>query len=1111
MKVLFTLAVICLQLGVLKTLVNEDEDFDIKVNNDKFTLPDEEKKELAKEEGALHQSKRSHIRNHIGEKRKNIPFAPEVTADDIKRQSLEHPIVHAYVSDRPKNTKPHKKTVIPAGKNLVYDIHDGPNDGYAELDHDVSKRFELYPKWFSHKIPRLFGKHFAKRYYHPFGTVSNRDQIARSKVKTATGSKRNYHMLPASWMHSPQLGNYHHNHITINESPKEFMEMQPGRIAPVGPPRGPSLNLANAVGEIVDIPDNNGDNAENNNIDDHLDDDLREIPHTLMHHLNPDEYAPAYANHPDDHWLDYGALPHGHHHRHPENPCLHAPCLNGGSCHFLHSVPVYHFKCNCRHGFSGHYCEHTPFSCHPNPCQHDGICTKTTTGFFCSCPQDYKGHNCQIQSACLQNPCLNNGACTETADGFICQCEKGFTGQNCNEKVSLCAANPCANGGTCKELEDEGRFECTCPSGFGCVDCTCPVAITSSTPAAIVVPGVAPATSLTVATGAVCPDNACKNGGTCVKSYSGFSCNCPPGFHGMDCSTPDLCTPNPCENAGVCVQDGDENYKCVCPYGFKGADCQTPLACSSHPCMNGATCMETPDGFHCKCATGYKGKKCTDLSPCSRNPCMHKATCLEKGSLYTCTCKIGYRGKSCRDKDPCVPNPCGGNGMCAEVNGITTCNCTRGWMGEMCEIENQCQANRCLNGATCVHTLEEFKCVCPEGFHGTNCEFRSPCHTSPCENGGICEASGSTFVCRCGAGFHGERCHLSSHCHPNPCHNGGRCFDGDEDYICECPHAFTGRLCEERHSCMSEPCMNGGHCMEMDDAYHCKCRLGYFGRDCSDYVCEQNPCRNGGTCMPANTEIGFACECVFPYHGHRCDEVDPCIPNPCKNAGTCHSHLQRVRDVNYHLGPVFHGTDENVVSVVGPIHNETVHHAPYYDEASHAVSYLPDAQLQTNEVNHFHLTSDTPSKVYDDQLYHARTEDDDDNIGHSGHIIDPHKKHESANHYHVEQYPDDGGHSIRRSHRPIDEEEAERRTFKVPRHHHLIVSEVDGILKRRSRIKRKHILNLHRRHKIIDAVPKVTINVRNKATSELIKRTIHDLYVCQCSDGYLGAHCQRMS
>ena len=69
--------------------------------------------------------------------------------------------------------------------------------------------------------------------------------------------------------------------------------------------------------------------------------------------------------------------------------------------------------------------------------------------------------------------------------------------------------------------------------------------------------------------------------------------------------------------------------------------------------------------------------------------------------------------------------------------------------------------------------------------------------------------------------------------------------------------------------------------------------------------------------------------------------------------------------MNYHVGPMFHGTDENVVSVVGPIHNETVHHTPYYDESAHAVSYLPDAQLQTNEVNHLHLTSDSPNKVYD--------------------------------------------------------------------------------------------------------------------------------------------------
>ena len=58
--------------------------------------------------------------------------------------------------------------------------------------------------------------------------------------------------------------------------------------------------------------------------------------------------------------------------------------------------------------------------------------------------------------------------------------------------------------------------------------------------------------------------------------------------------------------------------------------------------------------------------------------------------------------------------------------------------------------------------------------------------------------------------------------------------------------------------------------------------------------------------------------------------------------------------------------------------------------------------------------------------------------------------------------------------------------------------------------------NLHKRKrsgisKIHDAVPKYVINIRNSETSNLIRRSIHDLYVCQCIDGYLGAHCQRMS
>lgn len=88
------------------------------------------------------------------------------------------------------------------------------------------------------------------------------------------------------------------------------------------------------------------------------------------------------------------------------------------------------------------------------------------------------------------------------------------------------------------------------------------------------------------------------------------------------------------------------------------------------------------------------------------------------------------------------------------------------------------------------------------------------------------------------------------------------------------------------------------------------------------------------------------------------------MPNPCRHAGVCHSHLQHIQEMSYHVGPQFHGADESVVSVVGPIFNETVHHEPYYDSHDHSLKYTPDEHLMTNEVHHFHMTSDTPDHVY---------------------------------------------------------------------------------------------------------------------------------------------------
>lgn len=34
-----------------------------------------------------------------------------------------------------------------------------------------------------------------------------------------------------------------------------------------------------------------------------------------------------------------------------------------------------------------------------------------------------------------------------------------------------------------------------------------------------------------------CPPDNCHNGGTCIRGSSGFLCNCPPGFHGLNCGS----------------------------------------------------------------------------------------------------------------------------------------------------------------------------------------------------------------------------------------------------------------------------------------------------------------------------------------------------------------------------------------------------------------------------------------------------------------------------------------------------------------------------------------------------------------------------------------------
>ncbi|KPP62851.1 EGF-like repeat and discoidin I-like domain-containing protein 3-like [Scleropages formosus] len=78
-----------------------------------------------------------------------------------------------------------------------------------------------------------------------------------------------------------------------------------------------------------------------------------------------------------------------------------------------------------------------------------------------------------------------------------------------------------------------------------------------------------------------CQLKPCHNGGECEISerhrgdtFTGYVCNCPPGFNGIHCQhNINECERNPCKNGGICT-DLVANYSCDCPGEYMGRKCQ---------------------------------------------------------------------------------------------------------------------------------------------------------------------------------------------------------------------------------------------------------------------------------------------------------------------------------------------------------------------------------------------------------------------------------------------------------------------------------------------------------------------------------------------------------
>ena len=259
--------------------------------------------------------------------------------------------------------------------------------------------------------------------------------------------------------------------------------------------------------------------------------------------------------------------------------------------------------------------------------------------------------------------------------------------------------------------------------------------------------------------------------------------------------------------------------------------------------------------------------------------------------------------------------------------------------------------------------------------------------------------------------------------------------------------------------------------------------------------------------------------------------MDPCLPNPCRNGGSCKSHLKEIKELHLHeapIGSLVHGTDESVVTVVGPeesdedsldddegfhlpdkyddhFHHISPHH--FHEHGAHGTSYFG---LEHGEVvDHGHLYEVEPG------------EDDHDHEETISYLTNVHSRPIRVHHYQESSadFDDDTDRHIdpphHGSHLGIQDEVY---GMNDENRHHSDSQPHTG----RRRDKGMNRLNEDTVTKITKNVVKAVLeetkkegfskrsNVTKTKTNKIRKRTLQDLYVCECLPGFLGAHCQRM-
>ncbi|XP_060766911.1 stabilin-1 isoform X5 [Neoarius graeffei] len=246
----------------------------------------------------------------------------------------------------------------------------------------------------------------------------------------------------------------------------------------------------------------------------------------------------------------------------------------------------------CCPGFFGSLCSPCP-SVSEKVCNWHGTCMEGESGNgTCVCEEGYTGYACQKCSSektygerCSKVCNCVHGECNSGTDGDgQCYCQPPYSGPKCDQVTSSCS--DCSPYSYCKG--EGSSAHCECLPSFAKKGHTC-VGVCSKN---------------------VCNINAdCS-----YKGEGKFECTCKTGFEGDGkfCTQINSCSRNNggCPtNSTVCEHTGPGQSICVCQSGMEGSDpragCRLKSACMESTCHRSARCETGQDGIgRCICSHG---------------------------------------------------------------------------------------------------------------------------------------------------------------------------------------------------------------------------------------------------------------------------------------------------------------------------------------------------------------------------------------------------------------------------------------------------------------------------------------------------------------------------